>query len=69
MLVRAREKKNLPATLATSAVVTFWELGLTLKVTAGPTTLKHKQHIHSKNFSVDLGLQSWRNPVEMFRGY
>lgn len=32
-------KENLPATLATSAVLTFWVFGLTLKVTAGPTTL------------------------------
>ena len=30
----------LPAAFATSAIVTFWMLGLTLKVTAGPRTLE-----------------------------
>lgn len=33
-------KIALPAAFATSAVVTFWALGLTLKVTAGPRTLE-----------------------------
>lgn len=37
---------HLPARWATSAVLTFWELGLTLKVTAGPTTLR-KTHKHT----------------------
>ncbi len=31
--------RHLPATLATSAVLTFRAFGFTLKVTAGPTTL------------------------------
>lgn len=42
---RRPARVNLPATSATSAVLTFWELGPTLKVTAGPTTLWTQTHI------------------------
>lgn len=38
--VHARVGTALPAAFATSAVVTFWTLALTLKVTAGPRTLQ-----------------------------
>lgn len=36
----SHEETTLPAALVTSAVVMFWMLALTLKITAGPKTLE-----------------------------
>lgn len=40
MHVHTHEEIALPVALMTSAVVMFWMLALTLKVTAGPKTLE-----------------------------
>lgn len=40
MHVHTHEEIALPVALMTSAVVMFWILALTLKVTAGPKTLE-----------------------------
>lgn len=51
-----KEDKNLPASLATSAVEIFWRFESTRKVTAGPSTLKEiikKSEIHNQ--------ETWHN--------